>query len=204
MTHPRDGLTACSHLPPSRGQHLPPGKGGSAGFLEVRRLQSSDAVAYRALRLRAFREHPEAFTSSYEEEVLKPVAYSEQRLAGTSAARFWGAFVDGVLVGTVGLDREQRIKNRHKAVVIGMYVAPEVARRGAGRALLEALMADARASDLEVLVLTVTRGNAGAEKLYVDAGFKSFGIEPRAIKVQNQHFDKNHMFLALTQADQKS
>ena len=172
--------------------------------MQIRRLGPADASEYRELRLRAFRQNPEAFTSSYEEEVLKPVAYSEQRLAATSAARFWGAFLDGQLVGTVGLDREQRIKNRHKAVVIGMYVAPEVARRGAGRALMEALMADARASDLEVLVLTVTRGNAGAERLYLDAGFKSFGIEPRAIKVQNQYFDKNHMFLALTQADQKS
>jgi ribosomal protein S18 acetylase RimI-like enzyme len=172
--------------------------------MQIRRLGPADASEYRELRLRAFLEHPEAFTSSYEEEVLKPVAYSEQRLAATSPGRFWGAFVEGVLVGTVGLDRELRIKNRHKAVVIGMYVAPEVARRGVGRVLMEALMADALASDLELLVLTVTQGNAGAERLYVDMGFKSFGIEPRAIKVQNQYFNKNHMFLALTKADQKS
>lgn len=166
----------------------------------IRRLTVDDAADYRALRLRGFHDYPEAFTSSYEEEALKPLAYSGQRLAPLSAGRFWGAFVDGALAGIVGLEREQRLKNLHKATVIGMYVAPEYARKGIARALLEALLVEAQASGLELLVLTVTRGNGAAEHLYLDAGFVSFGIEPGAIKVQNRYFDKNHMFLALTQA----
>jgi ribosomal protein S18 acetylase RimI-like enzyme len=164
----------------------------------IRRLVASDAPTYRALRLRAFRDHPEAFTSSYEEELQKALSHSEQRLATASSAKFWGAFESGQLAGMVGLDREQRVKNRHKAVVIGMYVAPEFARRGIARALLDTLLADARAGDLELLVLTVTAGNQGAEQLYLDAGFASFGIEPKAIKVHNRFFDKNHMYLQLT------
>ena len=40
--------------------------------------------------------------------------------------------------GVVGLAREARAKNRHKAVVFGMYVAPEFARRGIGAALIRA------------------------------------------------------------------
>lgn len=175
----------------------------AAPNLLVRRLTPGDAPAYRALRLRAFHDHPEAFTSSYEEEAGKPLTYTEQRLGATSSAWYWGAFVPDaqsaawLLVGGVGLDREQRIKNRHKAVVIGMYVAPEQARRGLGRALLDTLLAEARTTDLELLVLTVTRGNRGAEQLYLDAGFASFGIEPGAIKLGKQHFDKNHMFFQL-------
>jgi ribosomal protein S18 acetylase RimI-like enzyme len=165
--------------------------------MQIRRLLSSDAAEYRALRLRALHDHPEAFTSSYEEEMLKPLASSEQRLDGTSPVRFWGAFVDGMLVGTVGLDREQRLKVRYKAHVVGMYVAPEYAQRGIAHALLNTLLADARASHLELLVLTVTSGNQGAERLYLDAGFVSWGIEPGAIKVENQRFSKNHMFLQL-------
>jgi RimJ/RimL family protein N-acetyltransferase len=165
--------------------------------LQIRLLLSSDAAEYRTLRLRAFRDHPEAFTSSYEEEALKPLASSEQRLDGTLPVRFWGAFVDSKLVGTIGLEREQRVKVRHKALVIGMYVAPEYARRGIAHALLHTLLADARASQLELLVLTVTSGNQGAERLYLDAGFVSWGIEPGAIKVQHQRFSKNHMFLQL-------
>ena len=36
--------------------------------MQLRRLVATDAPAYRALRLRALREHPEAFGSSVEEE----------------------------------------------------------------------------------------------------------------------------------------
>lgn len=168
--------------------------------VSIRRLTPEDAPEYRALRLRAFKDHPDAFTSSYEEEVLKPVAASAKRLASDSSGIFWGAFEGGVMTGMVGLDHEPRIKNRHKAVVIGMYVVPEFAGRGLGRDLLATLLYYARNSSLELLVLTVTKGNDSAERLYLKAGFKSFGIEPHAIKVHNQYFDKNHMFLQLKEA----
>lgn len=171
--------------------------------MQIRRLTPADAPAYRVLRLRALREHAQAFTSSFEQEQGKPLASYEQRLAAGSACKFWGAFVrqqpqgEPVLAGVVGLEREQRLKSRHKALVIGMYVASEHARQGLARALLDALLAEARADGLALLVLTVTSGNAGAEQLYLKAGFASFGVEPGAIRVDNQFFDKNHMFLQL-------
>lgn len=165
--------------------------------MNIRRLLSTDAAEFRALRLRALREHPEAFTSSFEEATLKPLAESEQRLAPQSNEHFWGAFDGEVLVGMVGLDYEQRMKARHKALVVAMYVAPEQSRRGIGGALLDELVAQARADGLESLTLTVTVGNQGAERLYLDAGFVSFGIEPQAIKVQHQYFGKNQMRLSL-------
>ena len=41
--------------------------------MNIRRLGPNDATAYRTLRLRALREFPQAFTSSYEEdEKLRP------------------------------------------------------------------------------------------------------------------------------------
>lgn len=163
--------------------------------MDVRRLTPADAAAYRALRLRALREHPEAFTSSYEEESLKPPAHSEERLQ--HGAAFWGAFSGGQLAGMVGLDGEQRLKNKHKATVVAMYVAPEFGRRGAGLALMRALVAHAREAGLEMLVLTVTHGNDGARTLYERIGFTSFGIEPRAIKVGARAYAKNHMAMAL-------
>ena len=169
--------------------------------MQIRRLRASDAVAYRAFRLRAFREHPDAFTSDFEAESQKPLTATEQRLNNTSDAKFWGAFsnrLDATLVGMVGLDRETRLKNRHKATVVGMYVAPDYARQGIGQALLTALISEARASGIELLVLTFTSSNQHVESLYRHAGFVPFGIEPGAIKVGNQKFDKTHMFLQLS------
>ncbi len=129
--------------------------------MDIRRLTPADASAYRALRLRAFREHPEAFTTSFEELEQQPPGETQKRLVAADAA-FWGAFNDGALCGYVGLDRESRVKCRHKATLVGMYVAPEHAGGGVGRALVDALLAHARASGLELLVLTVTEGNSRA------------------------------------------
>lgn len=164
--------------------------------MEIRLLSADDASAYRALRLRALWEYPQAFTSSHAEDEKLPLAATEKRL-DSSHRRFWGAFEDGELVGMVGLDRETRPKNHHKATVVGMYVAHERMGRGIGRALLHALIDDARAWGLELLVLTVTHAESSARRLYERCGFRSFGIEPRAIKVDGHYFAKNHMYLEL-------
>lgn len=165
--------------------------------MEVRRLTPNDASEFRCLRLRALKEHPQAFTSSWEEEREAPIEAVQGRLA-RDEVQFWGAFDEGALCGMVGLERESRASNRHKATVLAMYVAPEQAGRGVGRALLDALISDAKASGLELLVLTVTEGNKSAAKLYKRCGFRSFGIEPRAIKVDGRAWSKNHMYLELT------
>ena len=163
----------------------------------MRRLGAADAPAWRELRLRGLREHPEAFTSSYEEDCEQPVAQAEQRLEGGAQRKFWGAFDGHVLAGIIGLERERRSKNRHKATVVGMYVTPEFTRRGIGAALMRALLDDARQSGIELLVLTVTASNRAAEVLYERHGFKRFGTEPGAIRVGTQAFDKHHLYLQL-------
>lgn len=165
--------------------------------MQIRRLSPEDAQAFRALRLRALREHPQAFTSSHEEDAQVPLQVTAARLDSPRHS-FWGAFHGQELVGMLGLERETRAKNRHKATVVAMYVAPEAAGRGVGRQLLEALLAQARGERLESLVLTVTEGNDSARRLYERCGFRSFGIEPRAIKLGERAYAKNHMVLDLT------
>src|SRR3954468_20588276 len=103
--------------------------------MDIRRLTPADAAAYRELRLRALREHPEAFTSSWEDEAQRPIAASEQRL-GAAGTTFWGAWEGAQLCGVVGLERPPRPKELHKGKVVGMAVAPEFAGRGIGRDLL--------------------------------------------------------------------
>jgi ribosomal protein S18 acetylase RimI-like enzyme len=163
----------------------------------VRRLTPADATLYRSLRLRALREHADAFTSSWEEDREQPMEAAAARL-GKHA--FWGAYQGTELYGFVGLERESRSKNGHKATVVGMYVAPEAAGQGMGRALLAALLEHARAAGLQSLVLTVTDGNAAATHLYEGVGFRSFGVEPDAIRVDGRSYGKNHMHLDLGNA----
>ena len=102
--------------------------------LQIRRLAVNDAPAYRAMRLRAFHDHPEAFTSSYEEELPKPVADAERRLGEDSSGRFWGAFVDGVLAGrNLGRNLEQITNRRAVDDVSAIQQQCEGERVGWGR-----------------------------------------------------------------------
>ena len=166
----------------------------------VRRLVPSDATPYRELRLRGLREHPDAFTSSYEEEIGQPTSKIAARLDPSANAMhaMYGAFVDGVLVGVVGIARENRAKNRHKATLIGMYVAGEMTGRGIGRALLQHALDEARRQPgLERLVLTVTQGNRAARELYAAFGFETFGVEADAIRIGDERYAKEHMAMSL-------
>ena len=167
----------------------------------IRPLSPADSAAYRALRLRALAEHPQAFTSSVEEERDKPLAWSIQRLTPDPARPhdlFLGAFADGRLCGMTGLQGRYRVKERHNASVVGMYVAPEHSGQGLGRDLLRSLMARARAlPDLIQLDLTVTAGNPSAMALYAACGFVEFGRLRRAIRVGDDFHDKIHMACAL-------
>ncbi len=168
--------------------------------MHIRQLDRADAAPYHVLRLRMLRLFPDAFTSSYEEDSLKPLAWAERRIVPDAEAPHdfvLGAFADsGEMIGAVGIAVETRIKQRHKALLFGMYVAPEAGARGVGRALLAACLERACAIPaLEQINLTVTATNERARRLYERAGFQTFGIEERAIRVGTEYFAKAHMVL---------
>jgi RimJ/RimL family protein N-acetyltransferase len=163
--------------------------------MDIRLLNGEDAAAYQASRLRSLREHPEAFSSSAEEEEGTSLEVIAEQISHTPV---FGAFLDGRLVGIVSLFRFPRTKTKHRAIVGGMYVAPEARRLGAGKALMQALMTHAHTVEgLEEVVLAVTVGNEVARKLYLDAGFVPYSVEPRYIKVGDRHYDIEWMSLRL-------
>jgi RimJ/RimL family protein N-acetyltransferase len=168
--------------------------------MQIRELATSDAAQYTDLRLRMLREYSEAFTSSFEEDSVKPLVWAQQRIVpGKNAPHDFvlGAFAeDGALIGSVGLGVETRTKQRHKALLFGMYVAPEQMAHGVGRALLDACLDRARSiPGLEQINLTVTTTNVRSVRFYEAAGFRIFGVEERALKIHGAYYPKAHMVL---------
>ncbi|AXI63238.1 GNAT family N-acetyltransferase [Pseudomonas kribbensis] len=162
----------------------------------IERLDASHALAYRELMLEAYDRHPQAFTSSVRERAVMPLSWWESRLTSKLDAVF-GAFEAGRLAGIVGLAFEPREKARHKATVFGMYVSAEFRQRGLGLKLMKAVLEEAQQHPaLKVIQLTVTAGNDAAFKLYQRCGFIQFGLEPMAVRVGEDYFDKIHMWCA--------
>ncbi len=167
--------------------------------MNIRQLAAHDAPVYQPLRLRALREHPEAFGSSLDDEQPLPLEQVARRLDDTSGNSVsFGAWLDGQLVGIVSLFRSPRLKTRHKAILGGMYVSPEARGNSIGKALLEHTLSYARTMDgLEDVTLAVTVRNDAARRLYLGAGFVPYGVEPRYIKLGNQYSDIEWMILRL-------
>ncbi len=168
--------------------------------MEVRLLTADDAPAFQALRLRALREHPEAFASTFEEEQQEPLAQVARQLRDGPPLNFaLGALAAETLVGLTHLARYPGAKLRHKARIGGMYVAPEVRGQGVGAALLDAAIAQAEAlGGIEALTLAVTVGNTAARALYRAAGFVPFGVEPEFIRVDDHYYDIEWMIKSVT------
>ena len=79
-----------------------------------------------------------------------------------------------------------------------MFVAPAHMSGGVGRALLDHCLDRARAiPGLEQIGLTVTATNPRAVRFYEAAGFRTFGLEERALKIDGAYYPKAHMVLHL-------
>lgn len=167
--------------------------------VHIRRLTPADAAVFQAFRLAALLEAPAAFGSSHEEERELSRSVIEDRLAVKPDRGPFGAFENDELVGLVALGRESMHKLAHKALIWGMYVAPEARGKGIGRALLlEALSLARSVAGILQVNLRVNASNEGAIRLYESVGFKTFGHEPGAMLVDGELHDELHMCLPLS------
>jgi ribosomal protein S18 acetylase RimI-like enzyme len=164
--------------------------------MNIRRLSAADAAAFRALRLVALLDKPEAFVTSHVEEAAQPLAYFEARLAERPGQAVFGAFDGDTLAGMAGLSRESLLQLAHKSHVWGMYVAEAARGRGVARALLQAALAHARATPgVAKVTLSVDSVNVAAIALYESLGFVAFAREADAVRLDGQSRDDLQMHL---------
>lgn len=165
--------------------------------MEIRILNLSDAESYREIRLEALQNNAEAFASSYEEERDYPIEVYRKRLQSEDAFTF-GAFENEELIGTVTLVKEKKMKMKHRADIVAMYVDREKRGLGAGRSLLQAAIRKAKElEDVEKVQLCVVTTNETAKRLYASLGFEVYGTEKNALKLDHHYFDEEHRVLFL-------
>ncbi len=162
--------------------------------LELRRLSPDDAEAYREIRLESLLSSPEAFGATHEQEAAQPLDWFMDRLSRTAV---FGAFNGGELIGTAGYYRQGGTKYRHKGALVGMYVRPHARRRGAGSALIGAVVRHAT-TEVELIQLCVITDNEAARNLYRRNGFTEYGLEQHALKQNGRYFDEVLMTKLLT------
>jgi ribosomal protein S18 acetylase RimI-like enzyme len=161
----------------------------TATHIEIRRLTEAiagDAVLYREIRLEALRTNPEAFGSTFEIEDAKPLTWFS---AGLANSTLLGAFRDAKLLAIAGFAIQQGQKKAHQGFIWGMYVRADARRAGIARRLVEAILDLAR-HRVELVQLSVVRGNEEARRLYASLGFLEYGIEKNALKQNGRYYDE--------------
>ncbi|MCG7391447.1 GNAT family N-acetyltransferase [Microvirga sp. ACRRW] len=160
----------------------------------IRCLEPSDVQAFRDLRLEALATNPEAFGSSYEEEVTLPLETIRARIPTSGPNAIFGAFAGERLVGMAGFAVYDRRKASHKGLMWGVYVQAEWRGKSLGRKLVQHVIARA-AQHVIVLEAAVGITNEGARRTYHALGFKPYGIERKALRVGDTFYDEELLFI---------
>jgi len=139
--------------------------------LTVCRLLADDWQTYRAIRLAMLDESPSAFGGTHAQAVADEERLWRQRLEDNAVII---AMVGALPAGSV-MYSEYGTTEPADGALYGMWVDPGFRGAGVGRALVDAVIAQARAEGKRRLVLHVVAGNDGAGRLYEQAGFVPTG-----------------------------
>jgi len=99
---------------------------------QIRKLVAADVAAFRDLRLEALQTYRDAFGSTYETEMSRPLSYFVERLQKNVIL---GGFDQGELVGMIGFYQQSGPKDRHKGAIWGMYIKSRLQGGGLASAL---------------------------------------------------------------------
>jgi ribosomal protein S18 acetylase RimI-like enzyme len=111
------------------------------------------------------------------------------------------AELDGQVAGYIRLGRVFPIAaSDHVLMISGIAVDPAFQRRGVGRTLLDAAVAEARARGVRRLTLRVLAHNEAAVRLYEQGGFAVEGVLRGEFFLDGRYVDDLLMALDLTAA----
>ena len=170
---------------------------------DLKLLTEVDAVQFRALRLKSFKESPFAFSESYEDEKHKDLhAFSQEiKIEGRPPEQFiLGAFDENsILIGFVKFRRDKRSKARHKSMIHAMYVEPAFRNRGVGLQLVEELTSRVRQLEgLEQIHLWVLHASETVSGFYKKCGFESQGtMVKNDLKIGDTYIHAEYMVMYL-------
>jgi ribosomal protein S18 acetylase RimI-like enzyme len=143
--------------------------------IEIVTLKPDDWQTYRALRLEALQTDPQAFGSTYADNLAHPESWWRGRLSDTDE-NSWLLFAKhrGSVAGMIG----SFMPDATSANIIAMYVNPAFRGQGIARALMAAALDKLRQNPaLSVARLEVNEVQTAALRLYESFGFQIISTE---------------------------
>jgi len=159
------------------------------------RLTPDDAVRYCAIRAEMLADSPWSYFSSPGDDRAEDPAHVRERLASETMATFATAQGDRLLSVATVL-RSERVRNAHRADIVGVYTTPPARRQGHALSVLRACIDHAkRWPTIDVIGLSVSDRAPGALAAYESLGFVRWGTEPDAMRIGSESASEHHMLL---------
>ncbi|MFI5064495.1 MAG: GNAT family N-acetyltransferase [Streptosporangiales bacterium] len=156
---------------------------------DVRALTEADWRRLRLIRLRALRDAPHAFISSYYHEAGHDADWWRERLSNDTWLLAFCAATSiqpiGVISATLGL-----IDSSPHPYVNSLWVARAHRRRHVARTLLHAVLAHLAEEGADAASLWILDGNEAALRLYLAAGFTPTGHRQLVPGSVNRHEER--------------
>jgi len=160
--------------------------------MEIQRLEPSEGLRLKKLRIEALKDAPMAFATTLQEaQSLSDAQWSSQLL---NLETFF-AIENGVDLGMVR--GEPNNVDTDSAFLISMWVSPKSRGSGAGEALISAVIDWARKAGFRRLELDVADDNAPAIALYERMNFRATG-ETGSLPPPREHITEHRLALTLT------
>jgi len=169
-----------------------------------RELNEADASAYQALRMKALREEPHAFTRSYDDECTLSNHDFKVHLTATDNRFTMGVFEGNNLVACVHFSRLPQSQRRHLGEITDLYVEPSYRSEDIGKELISDCIE--RATDMSYLAYldaTCSSESTHAMRLFERAGFEVWGVETNAIQVDGRAVTQLHMRMQMQPEKEK-
>jgi ribosomal protein S18 acetylase RimI-like enzyme len=144
-------------------------------MITIEPITSQNVEMFKAVRLRALQDTPNAFSATYaKESQLTDADWIERaiRWNGEKGVGFL-AMDGGAACGIAGSFLAEEDPTR--AHLVSMWTAPTHRRRGVGSLLVDAVIDWARKRGATVLLLLVTSSNDSAQLFYERLGFARTG-----------------------------
>lgn len=164
--------------------------------IHLRAIQSDDLETYRQLRLEGLKLYPKAFSSDYADQAARPIDFWVQRVSSACNSPdqiIYLAEAPEGLVGTAGLVRGESPKERHNALLVGIYVKTAYQGQGLAEKLITACLDWGQSQGIQIVKLGVGAYNTAAIRLYQRLGFVQYGNEPKALWVDGEYLDEWQM-----------
>ncbi|WP_208347245.1 GNAT family N-acetyltransferase [Pseudaestuariivita rosea] len=156
-------------------------------------LTADDLAAWRAFRIEALRERPDAFLTTLEQEQARS---DQDVLAKLNSDALHGAFDGDVLAGALSIDRMQGDSFHHRAWIHALYVRPAYQGSGLAQTLMTYAVDHAKTLGILQLELYVAADNARAVRFYEKQGFTQQGRLARAV-YRNSIFEDDLHYIRL-------